>query len=40
MNVMPKKVKNYILLNYEDLLYNYEKTLEFIQTKFSLSSKY
>ena len=39
MNVMPKKVKNYILLNYEDLLYNYEKTLEFIQTKFSLSKK-
>ena len=24
LNVMPKKVKNYILINYESLLYNYE----------------
>lgn len=30
------KIKNYILINYEDLLYNYEETLNDIKTKFHL----
>ena len=36
---IPKKVKNYILINYEDLLYNYENTLEKIKDKFELEVK-
>lgn len=40
MNVMPTKVKNYILINYEKLLNNYEETLEFIKNKFNLTQKY
>jgi hypothetical protein len=36
MNVMPKLVKNYILINYEDLLYNYDNVLDNIYIKFSL----
>jgi hypothetical protein len=36
MNVLPKKVKNYVLINYEDLLYNYENTLDLIKHKFNL----
>lgn len=36
INVMKKKVKNYILINYEALLYNYDYTLEFIKKKFDL----
>jgi hypothetical protein len=39
MNVMPTKVKNYILINYEKLLNNYEETLEFIKNKFNLTQK-
>ena len=39
MNVMPNKVKNYILINYEDLLYNYDKTLQLIKDKFDLIQK-
>jgi hypothetical protein len=39
MNIMPRRVKNYILINYESLLYNYEVTLNDIQTKFSLHKK-
>ena len=39
MNIMPHKVKNYILINYENLLYNYDDTLNNIQTKFSLVKK-
>ena len=39
MNIMPRKVKNYILVNYESLLYNYEATLNDIQTKFALPKK-
>jgi nicotinamide riboside kinase len=39
MNVMPNKVKNYILINYEDLLYNYNQTLQFIKDKFNLQQK-
>jgi hypothetical protein len=39
MNIMPIKVKNYILINYEDLLYNYEKTLQNIKEKFNLQQK-
>jgi len=35
-NVMPTKVKNYILINYEDLLYNYEIILQLIKEKFNL----
>lgn len=40
INIMPKKVKNFILINYEALLYNYEHTLDFIQQKFNLNKKY
>jgi hypothetical protein len=40
MNIMPDKVKNYILINYESLLNNYEETLELIKNKFSLIQKY
>ena len=39
MNIMPHKVKNYILINYENLLYNYEDTLNNIHIKFNLSKK-
>lgn len=35
-NIMPKKVKNYILINYESLLYNYNYTLNYITNKFNL----
>jgi len=38
-NVMPNKVDNYILINYEDLLYNYNKTLQLIKDKFNLIQK-
>ena len=40
MNIMPTKVKNYILINYENLLNNYEETLELIKNKFNLIQKY
>jgi hypothetical protein len=36
INIMPTKVKNYLLINYEDLLYNFEKTLFHMKTKFDL----
>ena len=39
INVMPKKVQNYILINYEDLLYNYSETLQIIKEKFNLMQK-
>jgi hypothetical protein len=39
MNIMPTKVKNYVLINYENLLNNYEETLESIKNKFSLIQK-
>jgi hypothetical protein len=39
MNIMPYKVKNYILINYENLLYNYEETLNNIHIKFDISKK-
>ena len=39
MNIMPYKVKNYILINYENLIYNYEDTLNNIQQKFNLVKK-
>ena len=39
MNIMPTKVKNYILINYEKLLNNYEETLELIKNKFNLIQK-
>jgi hypothetical protein len=38
-NIMPRKVKNYIWVNYESLLYNYEATLNNIKTKFALVKK-
>ena len=38
-NIIQTKVKNYILINYEDLLYNYEDTLKSIKEKFSLLPK-
>ena len=40
IDVMPTKVKNYILINYEKLLTNYEETLEFIKNKFNLTQKH
>jgi len=40
MDVMPTKVKNYILINYEKLLTNYEETLEFVKNKFNLTQKH
>ena len=40
MDVMPNKVKNYILINYEKLLTNYEETLELIKNKFNLTQKH
>lgn len=39
MNIMPQKVNNYILINYEDLLYNYNETLLKIKERFLLSQK-
>ena len=39
INVMPNKVKNYILINYEDLLFNYTQTLQIIKDKFGLQQK-
>jgi hypothetical protein len=36
INVIPNKVENYILINYEDLLFNLDKTLEMIKHKFDL----
>lgn len=39
MNVMPNKVKNYILINYEDLLYNNKQILELLNIKFDLKRK-
>lgn len=39
IHIMPYKVKNYILINYENLLYNYEDTLNDMQEKFNLTKK-
>jgi hypothetical protein len=39
MNIIPYKVKNYILINYENLIYNYDDTLNNIQQKFNLIKK-
>ena len=39
INVMPIKVKNYILINYEDLLFNFEHTMKIIKSKFNLTQK-
>jgi hypothetical protein len=36
INIMPTKVENYILVNYEDLLYNMEITLNTIKQQFNL----
>jgi hypothetical protein len=36
INVMPTKVDNYVLINYEDLLYNMEITLNTIKQEFNL----
>ena len=40
MNVMPNKVRNYILINYEDLLFNYNSVLENIKEKFNFIQKH
>lgn len=37
--IMPQKVKNYILINYEDLLYNSEETLSLLYSKYNLNKK-
>lgn len=39
LTVMPKKVKNYILIRYEDFLNNYEETLNLIEHRFLLKRK-
>jgi hypothetical protein len=39
MNDMNKKVKNYLLINYEDLLYNFNNVLQIISNKFNLKPK-
>jgi len=39
INVIPNKVDNYILINYEDLLYNYSNTLQLIKDRFNLIQK-
>ena len=39
INDMKMKVKNYILIRYEDLRDNYNNILDFIQTKFNLEKK-
>lgn len=39
INEMPKKVKNYLLIRYEDLNNNYELILGFIEKKFNLIRK-
>lgn len=39
MNIMPQKVNNYILINYEDLLYNYDEILNKIKEQFLLTQK-
>jgi hypothetical protein len=36
INIMPTQVKNFILINYEDLLYNYDQTLSDLKLKFNL----
>ena len=36
INIMPTKVDNYVLINYEDLLYNMEITLNTIKQQFNL----
>jgi hypothetical protein len=40
INVMPNKVKNYILINYEDLLFNFNEVLNDIKNKYNLIQKY
>ena len=40
LNIMKNKVKNYILINYESLLYNYNHTLDFIKNRFKLTPIY
>jgi hypothetical protein len=39
-NIIPHKVKNYILINYEDLLYNYDDVLTLIKNRFSLTPRF
>jgi ribosomal protein L20 len=39
-DIMPSKVKNYILINYEDLSNNYDSVMERIRTMFNLAPKY
>ena len=39
INDMPKKVKNYILIRYEDLRDNFEETIELIRKTFNLEIK-
>ena len=39
MKIMPYKVNNYILINYEDILYNFETTMKIIKDKFNLVQK-
>jgi len=39
IKLMPFKVKNFILINYEDILYNFEITMNIIKNKFHLKQK-
>jgi len=40
INDMPKKVKNYLLIRYEDIRDNYEKVLDYFHIKFNLKKKF
>jgi len=40
LNMMKLMVKNFILINYESLLFHYEYTLDFIKNKFNLTPKF
>lgn len=39
IEVMPKKVKNYVFIRYEDLINNYEKIMEMLKEKYCLEKK-
>lgn len=40
MNIMPTFAKNYILINYESLLYNYQDTMNMIKEKMNFSQRF
>ena len=40
MKIMPTKVKNYVLINYENLLFNFENTLDLLKKNFDLTKQF